>query len=371
MNKIKKYIKKNKILKETLYPFYKFFIDIKLYIATKKNISKFKNISEKKIFYFGIPAHSNLGDLAQGVCIRFWIKKHYPEYKVIEIETNAIVNTHFSVLKHLKKIYKEEDIIIFQSGYTTTDLGGFADEMHRLVIKTFPKAKMLMMPQTILFKNKDRELLSSKIYDSAKNMLFLARDKISYDKANKMFPSIAIELYPDIVTTMIGKYKFNNKRNGILFCCRNDDEKYYSDDDINQLINSLKSNYYVEKIDTTKEENKSKILKNPEKYIMQEINYYSQFDVIVTDRYHGTIFSLISGTPVIILKTTDHKVITGIDWFKGVYDDYVYVSKSLNDIQKYINLILKKHIDHQLKPYFEKKYYDKLPTLFESKIKNQ
>lgn len=51
----------------------------------------------------------------------------------------------------------------------------------------------------------------------------------------------------------------------------------------------------------------------------------SHYKVVITDRYHGTIFSLIANTPVIIIKSTDHKVTTGADWFKGIYDDYVYV----------------------------------------------
>ncbi len=66
-----------------------------------------------RIFYLGIPAHANLGDLAQGVCIRRWLKKHYPDRRVVEIETNALVNTKFSVLKQFKAVYKKGDIIVF------------------------------------------------------------------------------------------------------------------------------------------------------------------------------------------------------------------------------------------------------------------
>lgn len=48
--------------------------------------------------------------------------------------------------------------------------------------------------------------------------------------AEEMFPDLPIRLYPDIVTTLIGQYKYENERNGILFCCRDDSEKYYDDE---------------------------------------------------------------------------------------------------------------------------------------------
>ena len=70
--------------------------------------------------------------------------------------------------------------------------------------------------------------------------------------------------------------------------------------------------------------------------------------VTITDRYHGTIFSLCAGTPVIILKTTDHKVTTGADWFKGVYDDYVYVAKDLDDAYSLCQKVLAKKLSYHI-----------------------
>lgn len=157
------------------------------------------------------------------------VEKNYADRRVVEIETNALVNTRFSALKYLKKVFSD-DVIVFQSGYTTTDLGGHADEMHCAIIKNFPQAKILMMPQTIFFQNEERKKNTSFVYNSAENMLFLARDRVSFGMAEEMFPDLPICLYPDIVTTLIGQYKYENERNGILFCCRDDSEKYYDDE---------------------------------------------------------------------------------------------------------------------------------------------
>ena len=371
MRKLKQMIKANKFLNAVIVSSYrqikkllKIPKDIKLYFGTKKALQS-PRVSPR-IFYLGMPVHNNLGDLAQGVCIRKWIKKHFSGYEVIEIETNAIVNTTCSVLNLLKRAYSEEDIIIFQSGYTTTDLGGYADEMHCAVIKSLPKAKFLMMPQTIFFEKEERKKRTSLVYNSAKNMLFLARDKVSDNMAKEMFPDISVQLFPDIVTTLIGQYTYDNSRNGILFCCRDDSEKYYSDDDIAKLMESCSKFADVERTDTTKKVKSSKIVKRAKEYVLSEIENYSKYNLIITDRYHGTIFSLVAGTPVIIIKSTDHKVTTGADWFKGVYDDHVYLANSLEHAYELAERIYSEGRSHSMNCYFENEFYDKLKNIFES-----
>ena len=368
-NKIKRIILKNKVIAPIALSVHKYIQDVKLYRSTK---SKLENIERtyNVIFYLGIPAHSNLGDLAQGACIRYWLKKHYPDTRVIEIETNALVKTHFPLLDRLKEMYRPGDMIVYQSGYTTTDLGGFADEMHRAVMKILPDAKMLMLPQTIFFKHEKNKQRTAQCYNSIKDMLFLARDRVSYNMALEMFPDIPVKQFPDIVTTMIGKFIFDYKRDGILFCCRNDSEKFYSDAEIDNLMKMCNKFCKVERTDTTKSGNAADIVKNAETYINCEIDMYAHYKIIITDRYHGTILSLVAGTPVIIIRTTDHKVTTGAEWFKGIYDDYVYLADSLDEAYMFVEHVLNKPLDHKLYPYFEKEYYDKLPQIFDQTVKD-
>lgn len=373
IKKFKQMIKRNAVTRTIIIPVYrmlkficKFPKQLSRYRSTKKVICAPRK--KNRIYYIGIPAHNNLGDLAQGVCIRKWLNKHFVDHEVIEIETNAIVNTPFSVKKHLKDTFCDSDFIVFQSGYTTTDLGGYADEMHCTIIRLLPHARILMMPQTIFFQSQERKENTSLIYNSAKKMLFLARDNVSFSMAKQMFPDLTILPYPDIVTTLIGQLEFSSIREGILFCCRDDSEKYYSDEDINDLMKRCSDLSKVERTDTTKNIRTSEIVKNAEKYIMAEIEHYSKYRLIVTDRYHGTIFSLIAGTPVIIIKTTDHKVTTGAEWFRGIYDDHVFLAQSLDEVYDIAKEVFSKNIVHKLEPYFENEYYDKLSKKFSEVI---
>ena len=148
IKKLKQSIRSNKFFGFLLVSAYRKVKSV-LIIPKQKNTYRvvkeklYAHTTKKRIYYIGIPAHNNLGDLAQGVCIRKWLKKHFPDRDVVEIETNALVNTRFSVKHDLKKVFNKDDIIVFQSGYTTTDLGGYADEMHCEIIKLLPGAKIL------------------------------------------------------------------------------------------------------------------------------------------------------------------------------------------------------------------------------------
>lgn len=296
------------------------------------------------------------------------VKKHYAAYQVIEIETNSLVNTYHSALNLLKTDYCKGDFIVYQSGYTTTDLGGYADEMHRAVMKVLPDARMLMLPQTIFFKSKANEMRTAKCYNSMKNMLFLARDEVSYQKAKVMFPDIKVELYPDIVTSLIGTRHFSQERTGILMCCRDDLEKFYTDEEISELKEKLELVGNVVMTDTTKYGERLEIVKNAEQYIWNEIEEYSKYRCVITDRYHGTIFSLIASTPVIVLKSTDHKVTTGVNWFEGVYGDHIYRAENLKNAYELVKKIYSQNILEITDPYFEDNYYDKLPILFSESV---
>lgn len=328
--------------------------------SVKPSIDKFR------IYYLGITPHSNLGDMAQHYCICKWIEENYPQYELLKFEAKTVVQPNAKFIERLKYLYTDKDIIVFQSGYTTQDLGGQHELMHRMVIDAIPHARILMMPQTVYFQYEDNRKRCAENHSRAKRMLFLARDYVSFQQAKTMFKGIKIEAFPDIVTTLIGSLSFNNHREGVCLCKRNDSEKFYTDDELEVLIDRIKKTDDVTITDTSIQENYLEVRNNMKFYIEREIEKFSHYKLTITDRYHGTIFSLIAGTPVIIIKTTDHKVITGADWFKGVYDDYVYVANDLNEAYNLYCTVLSKPLNHKLSSYMKEHYYDKLKDLFET-----
>ena len=79
-----------------------------------------------------------------------------------------------------------------------------------------------------------------------------------------MFPDINKLCFPDIVTTLIGSVPSGQNRNGIIFCLRNDGEKYYSNQELEILINQCKNIASVDLTDTTKGKS---VVKQAEQFI--------------------------------------------------------------------------------------------------------
>lgn len=344
--------------------------NVVIYNYRKRQIDRLDklNASIKHVYYLGITEQPNLGDMAQHYCIKNWITDNYPDYQMVMFESSAITDSHHTkrFFDKLKKKFGQDDRIIIQSGYCTQDLGGDHPLMHRLVCENMPDAKILMMPQTIFFQHEENRRMCAENHNRAKNMLFLARDQYSYKQAIEMFPNIKVKAYPDIVTTLIGTYSFNHERKGVCLCTRNDGEKLYSYEEISELKARIENDdVTVFEKDTQGKRPYQEIRSNLKQFIEQEIESYSYYKVTITDRYHGTIFSLCAGIPVIIIKTTDHKVITGAEWFKGVYDDFVYVAEDLNDAYNICKKVMSLPLSNKLKPYFKEAYYDKLKSLFE------
>lgn len=228
----------------------------KINIETKKKISNLKIIDGNRVWYLCVPVHNNLGDYAQYVCISKWIKEAFPNYNEIEIPTIPLCYDYSGLEKEMKKKIKNDDVIIFQSGYTSSDL--HPDEaVHRKIAKTFLKNKIVFFPQTVKYTSEKEIKKTAKLYNDHGRILFMTRDQQSFDEAKKYFTQIKVMLYPDIVTSLIGSFHKESldKREGIVFCIRSDSEKLYTDSLIKREFEYLQSKKLTW-LDTTLEKNK-------------------------------------------------------------------------------------------------------------------
>lgn len=329
----------------------------KLYERIIKNISSVKN--DNIIWYFCSAEHSNLGDLAQRYCIEQWLSENYSDATVVEIPTKGILRFKKKIIKAIQDKYDKDQLIVFQSGYTMSDLHP-DEKVRNIILNKFNEGRILIFPQTILYRDEKKKEETFQLLKKCSGLLLLVRDEQSYQYACKNFPGIKTELYPDIVTTLIGKRDLDNDRQGIGLCVRNDGEKYYSYEQINDLNRKLGNLDTVTVTDTDCKDIGKITSQSIEKSVWNKIQSFSEKRLIVTDRYHGTIFSLVAGTPVIVIKTKDHKVSTGVKWFEGIYDGYIYYCDEIDKVPELAKKILADKKDHVCLPYFKKKYYDTL-----------
>ena len=327
-------------------------------------VLKIKYSKCNKVFLFGSPGHSNMGDQAQTYCIQRWIETNYPDYQVL-IFTLPMA-TDF-IIKIIVKNLKPDDKIYCHSGYHLTDLYN-EKKVYCKMTALCPNHKIVIFPQTINFINdkKDEEFVAN-TFNNHGNVTLLCRDEFSYQTAQSIFNKCKLYLYPDIVTSLIGILNYSNhNKEGVLFCMRNDVESFYSKEQKNEFINKFKD--FKTCLTDTTISTSYHIIKHRRAKILNKIwDTYSKYKVIITDRYHGTIFSLIANTPVIVIASTDHKLSSGVKWFPESFRDYVFYAENLDGAyDKALEILNRKEVLEKLPPYFAENYYSKLKTLLEN-----
>jgi len=322
------------------------------YIKRKiKNISKrivlfckyakffFTNLSSSKVILLGIPDYTNIGDTAIAEASKIWIQKNFSTHKYLQLK-----EVEYSKTKPLfKLLITKHDILFLQGGGNMGDRYPGLDDVRREIVLSYPKNKVVFMPVTIYFSEstfaKTELFKSIQAYNSHPNLTILTRDEQSCLFAKKHFQNAHSFNVPDIVCSM-EETNFLKKEiarnNKILVCKRDDMERQHSLEEVlnfaklnisdytyqdtelinenNQLICKAKFNSYGEQIDD----------------LYEMLSIFTSHNMVITDRYHGLIFSFITKTPCIVIDSSDHKIREGVKWF----DDCNYIFYIGNDFGK-------------------------------------
>lgn len=327
-----------------------------------------------KVFLMHQATNPNLGDQAQRMCTLKWIKKNYPKSRCIEIgnfgqtlyytyskSTIVEILAYYLKLLCLKIKVKGTDLFLGHSGYFMID-HHTGWKMFTNMMRYFPRNKMVILPQTVNFYTPCIKEHVAECFAKAKNVTLLCRDEVSYSISKELFPTTRLLLSPDIVTSLIGTKKYSHERVGVLFCIRDDVEAFYTPKQISDLMARF-GNIRKEKIDTTLHGVSQKYVDaNRDSLIWNMIDKFATYKVVITDRYHGTIFSAIASTPVVVINSADHKLSSGVNWFpKDVFGDYVQFADNLGEaFTKASSMIERNDLAYDNPPYFKEKYWDKL-----------
>lgn len=334
-------------------------------IILKALSNKIHNLFRKEsvVFLVGTPTYGNLGDQAIAIAELKWLKHYLPQKKVFEF-------THNDLLKDQKQLIllssiKKQDIIFLQGGGNLNDLYLNCEKIRRKIVKKCKKNKIIMFQQSICFSDcaESKKIMeeTKKIYNLHPDFTIITREKTSYQNALKIFKNNRILLYPDMATYLFKKYKFNthSARNGIAWCIRNDTEKYYSDEQLDNIFVAISEKHQINKIDTLMSKTIQPTCREKELYNF--INLLMKYQITITDRFHGIIFSIMSGTPCIALRSKDHKIIDGVKWFKD-YNGIVYTDNIKNIPEIVEELIIN---DNLCIPDFSEYFNDMYLKLFD------
>ena len=335
--------------------------------ALLKMLNGLQGAERPRVWYFGVPTHNNLGDQAQKFCILAWVEANCPGAEVVKISSRDFNGGAARTAVLLKRLVRPDDVIIMQSGHTMDGL--HPDETaHRMIPDSFPGNRIVFFPTSIKFLSKRGMRRDIRAINAHPRTLFLARDAVSAEKARSIYPKVDVRLYPDVVTTLIGKYEFDGHRSGALLCTRNDGEKFYSYGEIDALADELERQIgSLAQTDTTVDLGGIDLdSKEAWSRIEKVIESYAHYRVVVTDRYHGTIFARIAGTPVVVLRTADHKVTSGAQWFEDAGDEAITVAGDLASVPDLARGLMTRFPEGAAAPPFAAPYYEELHDLIEA-----
>lgn len=331
------------------------FININITIEKNKKNKKIR--TQPQIFLIGTPEYGNLGDQIIAVAELEWLRKYYPDYEIREF-THETLMADKNCRMLLSQIGKN-DIVFLQGGGNLNDLYLNCEAIRRQVISSCPENKIVLFQQSIFFSdtekgNKVKEETCS-VYNKHKNFTIVTRENKSYEYAKEIFEPLKVLKYPDMATYLFGKLKSEDRieRAGIITCLRDDKEKFYSDETLVKMTDMLGENHLLSRADTNI---KRKVLpQNRRKEIQHLIDKIASHKVMITDRFHGLIFSILAGTPCVVLRSSDHKIVEGVKWFKNV--EGVFYAENIKDVPM---LVEKAKVVGRIEPPDFTHYFDEL-----------
>lgn len=296
---------------------------------------RLKNGKEKRIVFFELPCFDNLGDhaiaYATSKFLDDFISKHreYQKYVVEDFDTPGAVND-------LLKIVNKDDIIVLQGGGNMGNLYPFADGFRKIIMNKFSNNRVVQFPQTLYFTNntagEKAKQKRKKEVDICSNMLLCARDGISYEKMQELFDVEVIKMN-DIVSYLDESQYASDNREGILLCLRSDIESALDAKAKKNLLKACESvNNKVDVSDTVTGGTVS--ISDREEILIDKWKTFGKHKLVVTDRLHGMIFSIITKTPCVIIGNNHHKVRETYRTFEKC--EYIYFVENIDEIDDII-----------------------------------
>ena len=302
--------------------------------------------SRKKIFIIGTAIHDNIGDAAISYAEIKFVQNFFKDYFIIETNTYEFDDK----IEYLKSIINKDDIIFLQGGGNLGNRYINEEKIRRKTILSFPENKIIIFPQSIWFSDdengKNEIIKSNEIYSAHKDLILFCRDPYSLELAKMYFPSTASYLTKDIVCSL--KYDFRLDRDGVYVCIRDvDDESGLNELEHDKCISIIKNFALGKNIPLVYGKNRfnNQIpIDIREKVLLNELKKFAKAKVVVTDRLHGVIFSIITNTPCVVLKSKDHKIPEFLKHYKNC-NLISYLEKDINSLDEKLDYYLNNSLD--------------------------
>jgi len=294
---------------------------------------------KRKVFLFGSPSYTNIGDQAIAYAEERFIKNHFPYYEYIEIMDYATDEG----IELVKEIIKEDDIVCFTGGGNLGSLYLEIEEDRRKVFEVFKDYKTISLPQSVYFEeneagNTERKK-SQDAYHQNRNLTIAVRESQTLDVVKETFETDVIYT-PDMVLSLDIVPK-ELEREGVLFILRADKEKVTDEDFISELMAWAEKEGPVERTDTVLSEVDTIDYDEREEYFLKTLDKIGSSKIVITDRLHAMIFSILTKTPCLVFGNSYGKAKHSYtDWLHGLNFIEYTDTKDIGELEKLVEKLL-------------------------------
>lgn len=321
-------------------------------------IKKIKLNKNKKIFLFGTPMHGNLGDHAIAVQEQYFFEDFFQDYEYFEI----LMPMYHTQKEIIKDAVTPEDLVVISGGGWMGNLWIHNEFVIREIVQNYPNNKIIILPQTVYYTSDElgemEYRITNEILKKHSNLHIFVRERKSYNFIKQKFEFTGnsdVHFVPDMVLygkNIITKEKCIGYENVINICIREDCES--EQENIDDFYKKIKQNYNIRKVSTVIKS--PVVLKKRISELQKSWETFANAEITITDRLHAMLFSVLNGTPCIVLNNKTGKVFGVADWLDDT--NMIVRANSLSEVLEILKRTTiwkhKKYDREKLLNYFEK-----------------
>ena len=279
-----------------------------------------------------IPSHINVGDNLIYLAERCLLEGI--DYKIMYDSSVAAMR---QAGMNPNKIFKSDDLILIHGGGYIGSLWRGANDNMMYLIQNLPDNRIICLPNSFYCYADDLELEEKiiNVFNAHQQLVVCLRDNSYFKYVDKVKN---LKLLPDAALS----YDFIDlqpKTRKVIFILRHDKELIRPD--ISKIRTwFINNNYQIEDIDFI---DSQLTISNSKEIVLSKLRQLSSAEVVVTDRLHGMISSVIAGTKCFAFDNLTGKVHST----KNLWLNKLKTARILNTSEDFIKNIDLLNIDDQ------------------------
>lgn len=286
-----------------------------------------------RLFFLDAASYNNLGDQAIAEAMSMFLQETCPSKEYVEISEMDFPR----YFRSLQNTVCPQDILCLSGGGNMGNWYPKYEAIRRKVITSFPDNRIIVFPQTLDYEADSygqREMArSAEVYNRHSQLTVCAREEKSFKAMSAIYKHVI--LVPDIVFYLNQCFHEIQKERSysVGICLRADDESVIKEEIRWEFSKQMERQFSKVRTLSTMDERHQVIHKDSRRLLLEnKLKQFSDCQVVVTDRLHGMIFCILTGTPCVAIDNRNGKVSSAIKTVTPVRNIGVVQEPTVNNL---------------------------------------